>query len=78
MGWDGSIHCTRYESALPIIFGLAFSCAFIKNVNHVQVVFVFCFLSECCKHQVRKIMMLVSDSGESSNWLRKVQRLIKF
>ena len=40
----------------------------------------FCYVLESCKHQVGKIRMhlQVSGSTESSNWLQKVQQLLKF
>ena len=44
IGWGGSVHCARYEGALPIGFWLAFWCALIGNANRTRTVFAFCFV----------------------------------
>ena len=57
-GQGGSVHCARYEGALPIGFWLAFWCAFIGNANHTRTVFAFCFVLVSCKRQAGKIERL--------------------
>ena len=52
MGWDGSVYCAQYSSALSIGIWLAFCMMCVYwNANHPRAVFTFWFILESCEHR---------------------------